>query len=130
MAARSSMAFYDPDGEKWGIPTYPWSGAPAELATKGQLARQGLRVGRTAPVAQVMWRSRRANDGRGGNRSALLYPIELAKPKRPATAANLRALAAANQKRRTCPDCHHVQPYTISRRLGVCLDCADRVGWS
>lgn len=130
MSGRSNMAFFDPEGERYGMPTYPWRAAPAELATRGQLAKQGLRPAGAAPVAQVMWRSRRANDGRGGNRVALLYPVEFAKPKRKPTEGNLRAVAAMNKARRRCGGCGETKPYHISRRLGVCVDCAERAGWS
>lgn len=130
MSGRSNMAFYDPEGERYGIPTYPWRAAPADLATRGQLAKQGLRPAGAAPVAQVMWRSRRANDGRGGTRTAVLYPVAFARPKRPATEGNMRAVEAMNRARRTCPECGVEQTYTIPRRLGCCVTCADTHGWS
>jgi hypothetical protein len=123
------MAFYDPEGERHGLPTYPWKAAPEGLATRGQLAKQGLRPDGAAPVAQVMWRSSLANGGRGKTRTACLYPVDLAVPKRVPTAGNLRAVAAMNLARRVCGECDTEQPYTIPRRYGMCLDCADAGGW-
>jgi hypothetical protein len=36
---------FDPEGERFGIPTYPWRYAPEGLATRRQLRSQGLRPG-------------------------------------------------------------------------------------
>ena len=69
-------------------------------------------------AARILW------CGVGGARAACLSRLDLARPKRTATAAQLRALAAAMRARRTCPTCRQVRPYRIPRSLGECLTCA------
>lgn len=120
---RIRVAFWDPAGERYGIPTYPWGMAPAGLCTRRQLAAAGLRPGGQPIVAQVLWRSRRYRP-RGGVRVAYLYATEAAKPRRTATLAQRAALAKALAARRTCPRCHTDAGYVLPRRLGVCLTCA------
>jgi hypothetical protein len=109
------MVFYDPTGERYGIPTYPFKFAPDGLATVRQLRARNLRPGGQDIAAQIIWRR--------GKRTAYLYRIDLALPKRLASAAQLAALHKALQARRTCPDCAQVKPYYIPRRTGACLDC-------
>ncbi|MEV6493073.1 RRQRL motif-containing zinc-binding protein [Actinoplanes sp. NPDC051633] len=109
------MVFYDPTGERYGIPTYPFKMAPTGLATVRQLRARNLRPGGQDVAAQLMWRK--------GKRVAYLYRIDLAQPKRVATAAQLAALDKALTARRTCPACRAVKPYYIPRRTGACLDC-------
>lgn len=113
------MRFWDPDGRRFGIPTYPWRMAPDGLATRRQLAALGLRPGGQPVTAQVMWR------GRGRIRVAYLYLIALAKPKRQPTPAQLAALGRAMAARRTCPECGTDPGYVLPTRFGVCLPCAD-----
>ncbi|MFC3383338.1 RRQRL motif-containing zinc-binding protein [Couchioplanes azureus] len=109
------MVFYDPTGERYGIPTYPFKFAPDGLATLRQLHAKNLRPGGQSVVAQLMWRR--------GKRVAYLYRIDLAVPKRTATPAQLAALERANQAKRVCPACGQLKPYQIPRRTGACLDC-------
>jgi hypothetical protein len=109
------MVFYDPTGQRYGIPTYPFKFAPNGLATVRQLRAEGLRPGGQTVAAQLMWRR--------GKRHAYLYRIDLAKPKRQATPAQLAALDKALLARRTCGDCGQLKPYYIPRRTGACLDC-------
>ncbi|MGW4678786.1 RRQRL motif-containing zinc-binding protein [Micromonospora taraxaci] len=116
--SRIRAAYHDPEGARFGLPTYWWRGAPAGYATRRQLRRDGLRPGGQPIAAQVLWR------GLGGERVAYLYRVDLARPKRPASAAQLRAVARALTARRTCPACRQVRPYYIPRSLGECLDCA------
>lgn len=123
--------FNDPAGARYGLPTFPWNGAwnlRPELATRRQLAAAGLRPGGQEPAAQIMWRSRRARRT-GGVRTALLYRVDLARPRRIPTSAQLAALRRALAARMTCPaaagGCGRVREYVIPARLGVCLDCAD-----
>lgn len=118
MTRRSSAAFYDPRGERYGIPTFPWRMAPPHLATRRQLAALGLRPGGQQVVAHVLWRRRR------GLGVAYLYDIRLALPKRTPTAAQLAALAKALAARRTCPRCGIDRGYVLPRRIGACLQCA------
>jgi hypothetical protein len=109
------MVFYDPTGERYGLPTYPFKFAPDGLATVRQLRAKNLRPGGQSVVAQLMWRK--------GKRVAHLYRIDLAKPKRTATAAQLAAIDKALRARRVCPACGDLKDYYIPRRTGACLDC-------
>jgi hypothetical protein len=109
------MEFYDPTGERYGIPTYPFKMAPTGLGTRRQLRADGLRPGGQTVAAQLMWRR--------GKRVAYLYRLDLAGPKRTATPAQLAALDRALTARRTCPDCGQRKDYYIPRRTGACLDC-------
>ncbi|QNA74168.1 hypothetical protein C8250_021660 [Streptomyces sp. So13.3] len=115
------MRFYDPDGGRFGIPTYPFRLAPDGLATRRQLRATGLRPGGQGIAAQVMWASRRY--GRG-IRVAYLYRIDRALPVRPMTPAKWAALAAANTARRICPHCRTDAGYVIPTSLGACVACA------
>jgi hypothetical protein len=111
------VEFYDPDGTRYGLPTYPYHWAPTGLLTVRQLRAQGLRPGGQQPAAQIIWRK--------GKRVAYLYLTALALPKRTATPAQLTALAAALRARRTCPTCGLERAYCIPRSRGECNDCAD-----
>ena len=114
--------FYDPDGNRFGLPTYPWHCAPDGLATRRQLRASGLQPARQPVTAQIIWRHR------GKRRIAYLYRTDQAAPKRLATPAQLAAVDAALRARRTCPSCGAEKPYYIPRYLGECLDCADEGG--
>ncbi|MFI2262133.1 RRQRL motif-containing zinc-binding protein [Streptomyces tubercidicus] len=117
----SRPRFWDPDGTKFGVPTYPWRLAPDGLATRAQLRAAGLRPGGQAIAAQILWRSRRT---RGGIRAAYLYRIDHAKPVRPMTPGKRAALGKALAARRTCPNCRIDAGYCIPRSLGMCVLCA------
>ncbi|MFJ5922293.1 RRQRL motif-containing zinc-binding protein [Kitasatospora sp. NPDC092948] len=117
----SRPRFWDPDGERFGIPTYPWRMAPDGLLTRRQLRVRGLRPGGQPVAAQILWRSRRSK----APRAAYLYRVQLAKPVRPFTLAKRRALDAANAARRTCPACRRDAGYVLPAHLGTCLPCAD-----
>jgi hypothetical protein len=112
-------AYLDPDGTRYGIPTYPWRTAPDGLATRRQLAARGLRPGGQPVTAQVMW-GRTSRPG-----VAYLFRLDLAKPKRTPTAAQLAALAVATAARRRCPKCGADAGYVIPRCLGMCVPCHD-----
>lgn len=114
--------YWDPDGTRYGIPTYPWQCAPAGLATRRQLAVGGLRPGGQPVAAQVMWHSSRCPSQHD---VAYLYRLDLAKPKRVPTAAQLAALGKAMAARRTCPKCGTDAGYVIPARVGTCNRCAD-----
>ncbi|SCG80627.1 hypothetical protein GA0070609_6550 [Micromonospora echinaurantiaca] len=109
------MVFYDPTGERFGLPTYPFKFAPDGLLTRRQLRDRQLRPGGQEPAAQILWRR--------GKRVAYLFRLDLAVPKRTATPAQRAAIDTALTARRTCPDCRQVKPYYIPRRTGTCLDC-------
>ena len=64
---RIRAAFHDPDGDRYGLPTYWWQGAPDGYATRRQLRASGLRPGGQPIAAQVLWA------GVGGTRTAYLY---------------------------------------------------------
>jgi hypothetical protein len=112
--------FYDPYGERYGLPTYPYHWAPQGLLTVRQLRTKGLRPGGQDIAAQILWRHRKQR------RVAYLYREEQAKPKRTATTAQLAAIAKALRARRTCPTCGTEKPYCIPRSKGECNDCAVR----
>ncbi|MFF4420490.1 RRQRL motif-containing zinc-binding protein [Streptomyces sp. NPDC001549] len=117
--------FWDPRGERFGIPTYPWNLAPLGLATRRQLREQGLRPGGQDVVAQLMWHSNRYRQpGSPGIRAAYLYDVDRAKPVRPMTPGRVSALAKAMRARRTCPDCQRDAGYVIPTSLGTCTDCS------
>ncbi|MER7369666.1 RRQRL motif-containing zinc-binding protein [Nonomuraea wenchangensis] len=129
--SRARMPFWDPEGSRHGgLPTYPWRMAPSHLATKRQLAADGLRPGGQPVCAQVMWRTR-SHGGRAAGVPATigvayLYDRALAKPKRQPTAAQREAIAKALRARRICPECQVERDYCLPRRYGVCLDCHER----
>jgi hypothetical protein len=110
---------FDPEGARYGIPTYPWRYAPEGLATRRQLRARGLRPGGQPVAAQVL-RPRH----RRGPLMAYLYRLDMAKPVRPMTPAKRRALECAMRARRTCPQCRTDAGYVIPASLGVCVPCA------
>jgi hypothetical protein len=120
MPAPAAVAFWDPAGTRYGIPTYPWRQAPEHLATRRQLAARGLRPGGQHVQAQILWRTRG-----GAIRRAYLYEVARALPKRTPTHAQRAALDKALAARRTCPRCHTDRGYVLPRRIGACNECAD-----
>ena len=78
---------------------HPYRWAPDGLATRRQLRAKDLRPDGQPIVAQILWRHRRQVH------TAYLYRLDMAKPKRPATPAQLQAVAKALQARRTCRHC-------------------------
>ncbi len=113
---------YDPDGRLYGLPTYPWRGAPPGLATYRQLAAQGLRPGGQDPVAQLL-RPRRS---RRGPLIGYLYAIDAAVPRREVTEAMRRAVRVAIAAKRRCHGCRRDVGYITPLRTGrLCWDCAE-----
>lgn len=112
----TAARFYDPTGETFGVPTFPFRMAPAGLATRRQLRAQGLTPGRQPIAAQILWRH--------GRRRADLYRVDQARPKRPATPRQRAALARAETALRTCPTCGHIRAYRIPPSLGECITCS------
>lgn len=110
---------FDPAGERFGLPTYPWKLAPDGLATRRQLRAHDLRPGGQEIAAQLL-RPRRQREPL----TAYLYRVDLAKPVRPMTLAKHAALAKANRARRTCPECARDAGYVIPTSLGMCAPCA------
>jgi hypothetical protein len=112
--------FYDPGGERYGLPTYPFKWAPEGWLTRRQLRAQNLRPGGQQPCGQLLWKHR------GKRRQAWLYLRSLALPVRPMTPAKWAAWAAAMVARMTCPECDQVMSYCIPTSIGMCNDCAAR----
>jgi hypothetical protein len=110
------LEFYDPTGDRYGIPTYPYHWAPEGLFTRRQLRALGLRPAGQDIAGQILWRR--------GKRVAYLYREDLAQPKRTATAAQLAAIGRALRARRICGTCRVEKSYCIPRSLGECLDCS------
>ncbi|MCC3770528.1 RRQRL motif-containing zinc-binding protein [Streptomyces sp. UNOC14_S4] len=110
---------FDPTGERFGLPTYPWKLAPEGLATRRQLWARDLRPGGQGIAAQLL-RPRRRRE----LLTAYLYRVDLAKSVRPMTLARRAALAKANRARRTCPECRRDAGYAIPASLGMCVPCA------
>ncbi|QNP71743.1 hypothetical protein IAG44_21465 [Streptomyces roseirectus] len=110
---------FDPSGERFGIPTFPWRMAPDGYATRRQLRVRGLRPGGQCVAGQIL-RPRRRREPL----TAYLYRVDLARPVRPMTPARWAALAKANTARRTCPDCGRDAGYVIPPTLGACVPCA------
>ncbi|MFD5544336.1 RRQRL motif-containing zinc-binding protein [Streptomyces sp. NPDC127079] len=110
---------FDPNGARFGIPTYPWRCAPDGLATRRQLRARGLRPG-GQPIAGQILRPRY----RRGPLVAYLYRLDKALPVRPMTPGKRRALECAMRARRTCPKCRTDAGYVIPASLGVCVPCA------
>jgi hypothetical protein len=109
--------FYDPAGTRHGLPTFPYHWAPDGLATRRQLRAAGLRPNGQPVFAQILWRHRKQI------RTAYLYRLDQAKPKRPATPAQLQAVAKALTARRTCRHCGITRPYYSRRSIGACHSC-------
>ncbi|MEW2252171.1 RRQRL motif-containing zinc-binding protein [Streptomyces sp. NPDC006975] len=110
---------FDPDGERFGIPTYPWRCAPDGLATRRQLRSQGLRPGGQDVAAQIL-RPRRRREPL----TAYLYRIDRVLPVRPMTPGRWRAHAAMMRARRRCPECGQDAGYVVPASLGMCVTCA------
>jgi hypothetical protein len=112
---------FDPTGDRFGVPTYPWRFAPDGYATRRQLRAAGLRPGGQPVAAQVM---RRHRGRKAGVQVAYLYRVDRAKPVRPMTSRKWGALALAMLARRTCPQCRTDAGYVIPASLGMCVSCA------
>ncbi|WP_216916355.1 hypothetical protein [Nocardia noduli] len=86
--------FLDPEGKRFGIPTWPWRLAPQHLRTRRQLANDGRR-----PASEREGQVLRARGGDRGPLRAYLYDAESAVPKREPTEAQLEALRLARWQR-------------------------------
>lgn len=113
--SKFSARFWDPAGERYGMPSYPLGMAPPHLLTRRQLDAAGLRPGTQCVQAQALWRTRRR--GASVVRAAYLYDVRFAQPKR----------SFAGKAGRRCPACLTVPGYALPRHLGTCLDCAGEV---
>lgn len=85
--------YLDPEGRRFGVPTYPWGLAPSHLRTRRQLAAEGKRPG--DEYEAQMLRGRRGRDPL----RAHLFDQSKAEPKRKPTEAQLEALRIARWTR-------------------------------
>ncbi|WP_458686400.1 hypothetical protein [Nocardia tengchongensis] len=84
-----STRFHDPEGRRYGIPTFPWRMAPQHQRTERQLAQDKRQPGDEAQ-AQVLGASRRF-----GRLQAYLYDEANAVPKQERSEAQLESLRIA-----------------------------------
>jgi hypothetical protein len=91
------------------------------LATRRQLRALRMCPGGQEPYALLVWR--------GGKRWAWLYRLDLARPSRVPSSAQLNALDKAMQARRTCGQCRQVADYCIPTSDGRCLDCIEAASY-
>lgn len=85
--------YLDPEGRRFGVPTYPWGLAPSHLRTRRQLSADGKRPG--DEYQAQMLRGRRGRDPL----RAYLFDETKAEPKREPSAAQLEALQIARWTR-------------------------------
>ncbi|MEU7632020.1 hypothetical protein AB0C34_18825 [Nocardia sp. NPDC049220] len=90
----SGHRFHDPDGRKFGLPTWPWGLAPQHLRTRRQLEREGQR-----PTREYEGQILRSRGGARGPLKAYLYDPESAVPKRVPSESQLEALQLARWQR-------------------------------
>ncbi|MFC0624738.1 RRQRL motif-containing zinc-binding protein [Kribbella deserti] len=110
-------------GWDWsGTPVFRFRWAPTGLATRRQLRAMRMCPGGQEPYAVVVWRK--------GHRFAWLYRLDLAKPSRVASPAQLNALDKAMEARRTCGQCHTVTDYCIPTSDGRCVECMTAPAYS
>lgn len=128
--SRYREKFMDPEGKRFGLPTYPWRCAPEGQLTRRQLRARRLRPAGQHPCGQIMWQGRR--DPRTGEprlRFALLYRLELAKPIRPMTPGRQRTQTAMMRVRRTCRSCGNVFNFDLSVKYNrTCWPCLEAEG--
>ncbi|MBF6065423.1 hypothetical protein IU500_34385 [Nocardia terpenica] len=80
-----SSRFLDPEGRRFGVPTWPWRLAPTHLRTWRQLDAAGRR-----PTGE--WEAQIRGTGW---RRAYLYDVQQTRPKREPSAAQLESLRIA-----------------------------------
>ena len=102
-----------------GMPTFGFGKAPSGLATRRQLRALGMCPGGQDHVAELSWHR--------GQRWARLYRVDLARPKRIPSPAQLAALdkaLAALRAKETCPDCGQHVGYRLDPDNGrTCCYC-------
>jgi hypothetical protein len=104
-----------------GTPVFKFKWAPGGLATRRQLRAMRMCPGGHEPYALLVWR--------GGKRWAWLYRLDLARPSRVPSPAQLNALDKAMAARKTCGQCRQVTDYCIPTSDGRCLDCIDATSY-
>jgi hypothetical protein len=98
-----------------GTPVFRFKWAPGGLATRRQLRAMRMCPGGHEPYAFLAWRN--------GQRWAYLYRLDLARPSRIASPAQLNALDKAMEARRRCKLCGLVADYCIPTSDGRCVEC-------
>jgi hypothetical protein len=98
-----------------GTPVFKFKWAPAGLATRRQLRTLRMCPGGHEPYALLVWRH--------GQRWAWLYRLDLAKPSRIPSPAQLNALDKAMEARRRCQLCGRLTDYCIPTSDGRCDLC-------
>ena len=124
-AARSLMLWDGREAIGWqhhGMPVFRFRWAPAGLATRRQLRALRLSLGGHEPYGLLVWRH--------GSRWAWLWRLDLAKPSRVPSPAQLNALDKAMTARRRCRQCSTVVDYCVPTSDGRCVDCIDATSWS
>ena len=112
------VQFYDPDGRRYGIPTYPYHWAPKHLYTTRQLRARGCAPAASPPSPRSCGGAACASP----TSTAPTSPCPNGRPPPPSSPRSPRRSRA----RRTCPTCGTEKPYYIPRSLGECLDCTGR----
>ncbi|WP_319754782.1 RRQRL motif-containing zinc-binding protein [Streptomyces sp. AK02-04a] len=109
-----------PDPSNPLVSAYDWGTAPEGLATRRQLRALGLRPAGQEPIV-LRCRPCGYWPGRVCTRPTYLYRIDRAKPVRPMTLAQERALDRAMEARTRCPKCwrryHHCLKRAILHRM-------------
>ena len=107
-----------------GLPVFAWRGRPGSvpsgLATVRQLRGMGLRPGGQDQVGVLMFAHRKPYRRR---EFAALYRIDLAKPRRPVSPAQLAALGQAMAARRRCTTCGRDAGYCVPTSTRQCWTC-------
>jgi hypothetical protein len=98
-----------------GTPVFKFKWAPGGLATRRQLRAMRMCPGGQEPYAVLVWRN--------GQRWAWLYRLDLAKPSRVPSPAQLNALDKAMEARRRCQLCGRIADYCIPTSDGRCDLC-------
>jgi hypothetical protein len=101
--------------DHFGTPVFKFKWAPGGLATRRQLRAMRMCPGGQEPYALLVWRN--------GQRWAWLYRLDLARPSRVASPAQLNALDKAMEARRRCKLCGRVATYCIPTSDGRCVEC-------
>jgi len=105
-----------------GTPVFKFKWAPAGLATRRQLRAMRMCPGGHEPYALLVWRN--------GQRWAWLYRLDLARPSRLPSPAQLNALDKAMEARRRCGQCGRVCDYCIPTSDGRCDLCMTASSYS
>ena len=107
--------------EHHGMPVFRFRWVPAGLATRRQLRALRLCPGGHEPYGLLVWRN--------GQRWAWLWRLDLARPSRVPSPAQLNALDKAMTARRRCRQCRAVVDYCVPTSDGRCVECMTATSW-